>query len=164
MESSTLIIQVSEVGLIEKRSYAKYFLGAYDYDLMLKCLKDIKEGRETQIPIYDNNTNARLAEPITIKPSEEDVVLVEGILLFYFDDVRKLFDMKLFVDLDPDLQEQLQEYVSLISSMYRSNPFHNLYVQRRRLADQDRHPVSFFLTLLLALMTESSANTHRMLR
>lgn len=31
-----------------------------------------------------------------------DVVLVEGILIFYNSDIRNLFNMKIFVDTDPD--------------------------------------------------------------
>lgn len=31
-----------------------------------------------------------------------DVVLLEGILVFYYPDIRDLFHMKLFVDTDPD--------------------------------------------------------------
>lgn len=31
-----------------------------------------------------------------------DVVLVEGLLLFYFPELRRLFNMKIFVDTDPD--------------------------------------------------------------
>lgn len=53
------------------------------------------------MPIYDFLTNSR--EPgkwTTIMPS--DVVLVEGILVFYDEDVRDLFQMKLFVDTDAD--------------------------------------------------------------
>lgn len=39
-------------------------------------------------------------ESITVYPA--DVVLFEGILAFYFPEIRNLFDMKLFVDTDPD--------------------------------------------------------------
>ena len=39
-------------------------------------------------------------EFITVYPA--DVVLFEGILAFYFREIRDLFDMKLFVDTDPD--------------------------------------------------------------
>ena len=31
-----------------------------------------------------------------------DVVLLEGILVFYFPELRNMFHMKLFVDTDPD--------------------------------------------------------------
>lgn len=34
--------------------------------------------------------------------SPSDVVLVEGILVFYHSDIRDMFDMKLFVDTDAD--------------------------------------------------------------
>lgn len=43
---------------------------------------------------------SRKDEILTIYPA--DVVLFEGILVFYFPEVRKLFHMKLFVDTDSD--------------------------------------------------------------
>ena len=68
---------------------------------MLKCLKDIQSGKSTLVPVYDFKTNARVdGEFVTIQPS--DVVLLEGILVFYYKEVRDLFDMKLFVDTDAD--------------------------------------------------------------
>lgn len=36
----------------------------------------------------------------TVYPA--DVVLFEGILVFYFKKIREMFTMKLFVDTDPD--------------------------------------------------------------
>lgn len=45
-------------------------------------------------------TNRKSNEFITVYPA--DVVLFEGILAFYFPEIRNLFDMKLFVDTDPD--------------------------------------------------------------
>ena len=68
---------------------------------MVKCLTDIKECRSTQVPLYDFKTNSRVEGEFTvIHPS--DVVLLEGILVFYYKEVRDLFDMKLFVDTDAD--------------------------------------------------------------
>lgn len=74
---------------------------AFDHMLMLKCLQEIQSGKSTQVPVYDFKTNARIdGEFVTIHPS--DVVLLEGILVFYHKEVRDLFDMKLFVDTDAD--------------------------------------------------------------
>lgn len=42
----------------------------------------------------------RKEEFVTVYPA--DVVLFEGILMFYSQDIRDLFQMKLFVDTDPD--------------------------------------------------------------
>ena len=68
---------------------------------MLKCLKDIQSGKSTLVPVYDFKSNARVdGEFVTIQPS--DVVLLEGILVFYYKEVREVFDMKLFVDTDAD--------------------------------------------------------------
>jgi len=76
---------------------------AFDNDLMEKCLGDILEGRQTRIPVYDFKTNARTpGQFTTIFPS--DVVLVEGILVFYYARMRGMFDLKLFVDTDADIR------------------------------------------------------------
>jgi len=74
---------------------------AFDNELMESVLKDIVDGRPTKIPVYDFKTNARVPGEFTdIYPS--DVVMVEGILVFYFPNIRELFNLKLFVDTDPD--------------------------------------------------------------
>ena len=49
---------------------------AFDNELMETCLQSILEGRQTQIPVYDFKTNARVPGAYTvIYPS--DVVLIE---------------------------------------------------------------------------------------
>merc|ERR1712088_27805 len=74
---------------------------AFDHDLMLSCLEHIRAGKQTKIPEYDYKTNSRVKDKFTIiHPS--DVVLLEGILVFYHKDVMDMFDMKLFVDTDAD--------------------------------------------------------------
>ena len=35
------------------------FSDAFDHELMLSCLKDIREGKKTHVPVYDFITNAR---------------------------------------------------------------------------------------------------------
>lgn len=96
---------------------------AFDNQLILKILQEILDGRVCQIPVYDFITNARFGfswsiddsplvinlhdfdfrrgdEFVTIYPA--DVVLFEGILVFYLPAVRDFFHMKLFVDTDAD--------------------------------------------------------------
>lgn len=79
---------------------------AFDLNTMMKCLADIRDGKVTKVPEYDFKTNSRLRDSDgkevfrLVYPS--DVVLLEGILVFYHKDVRELFDMKLFVDTDAD--------------------------------------------------------------
>lgn len=74
---------------------------AFDNELMEAVLQDIVQGRPTKIPVYNFKTNARVPGEFTvIYPS--DVVMVEGILVFYFPKIRELFNLKLFVDTDAD--------------------------------------------------------------
>ncbi|XP_030598051.1 uridine-cytidine kinase 1 isoform X1 [Archocentrus centrarchus] len=75
---------------------------AFDNELMYQTLKDIVEGRVVEVPTYDFVTHSRLEERITVYPA--DVVLFEGILVFYPQKVRDMFHMKLFVDTDSDVR------------------------------------------------------------
>lgn len=68
---------------------------------MYTTMKDIYDGKKVTIASYDYRTNSICPDkPITIYPA--DVVLFEGILVFYFRKIRELFHMKLFVDTDSD--------------------------------------------------------------
>ncbi|ODM98440.1 putative uridine-cytidine kinase [Orchesella cincta] len=74
---------------------------ALDIDLVVQTLQDVLEGRKTEVPVYDYISNSRIeGQFVTVYPA--DVVLFEGILAFYFPQVRDMFHMKLFVDTDPD--------------------------------------------------------------
>ncbi|XP_028832489.1 uridine-cytidine kinase 2-B-like isoform X2 [Denticeps clupeoides] len=73
---------------------------AFDNELIRKTLQDIIEGRAVRIPVYDFINHCRRDESVTLYPA--DVVLFEGILMFYHQEIRDLFQMKLFVDTDAD--------------------------------------------------------------
>ncbi|KAJ8286563.1 hypothetical protein GJAV_G00040610 [Gymnothorax javanicus] len=75
---------------------------AFDNELMYQTLKDIVDGKVVQVPTYDFVTHSRLPELITVYPA--DVVLFEGILVFYTQNIRDMFHMKLFVDTDSDVR------------------------------------------------------------
>ncbi|XP_044259882.1 uridine-cytidine kinase isoform X1 [Tribolium madens] len=91
----------SEIQKAEKGLFNFDHPDAFNESLMKETLMDILAGKIVQIPTYDyKNHSLRKDEIITIYPA--DVVLFEGILVFYFPEVRKLFHMKLFVDTDSD--------------------------------------------------------------
>ncbi|XP_011266043.1 probable uridine-cytidine kinase isoform X2 [Camponotus floridanus] len=85
----------------EKGQYNFDHPDAFDDDLILQTLQDILAGVKCEIPAYDYRTNSLMKDQVTtIYPA--DVVLFEGILVFYFPKIRDLFHMKLFVDTDSD--------------------------------------------------------------
>ena len=73
---------------------------AFDDDLAIDSLRQLKEGNVVKIPTYNVLTHSREPDFQTIYPS--DVILFEGILTLYNKNIRDLLDMKIFVDTDSD--------------------------------------------------------------
>lgn len=91
----------SEIIKAEKGQFNFDHPDAFNESLIYDTLVDILAGKMIQIPTYDyRNHSLSKDEILTVYPA--DVVLFEGILVFYFPEVRKLFHMKLFVDTDSD--------------------------------------------------------------
>ncbi|PIO39454.1 hypothetical protein AB205_0033980, partial [Aquarana catesbeiana] len=75
---------------------------AFDNDLMYKTLTSIQGGQIVSVPTYDFVTHSRLSETTRVYPP--DVLLFEGILAFYNQEIRDMFHLKLFVDTDSDVR------------------------------------------------------------
>lgn len=74
---------------------------AIDWELLCQQLSDLKAGKAVKQPVYSYITCTRSKEEtITIEPA--DVIIVEGILIFSVAKLRKLMDIKIFVDAEPD--------------------------------------------------------------
>lgn len=71
-----------------------------EFSLLIKHLDELSEGNEIGMPIYSYLTCARAKETIPVYPCE--VVIVEGILILTNPRLRERFDIKIFVDADPD--------------------------------------------------------------
>uniref|UniRef100_A0A182V394 Phosphoribulokinase/uridine kinase domain-containing protein n=1 Tax=Anopheles merus TaxID=30066 RepID=A0A182V394_ANOME len=105
---------------------------AFNEDLMLQTLQDILHGKKVEISEYDYRRNAVCPEKkITIYPA--DVVLFEGILVFYFPAIRDLFHMKLFVDTDSDTRLARRVAIDLIVQHIRE------FLNNRTRSDHSPH-------------------------
>lgn len=104
-----------EVGIISQDSYYKDSShvpvedrqkinfdepNAFDWDLLFKHLKMLKEGKPVEMPTYSYLTCTRQKETEHMDP--HDVVLIEGILVLTDPRLRKMMDIKVFVDADAD--------------------------------------------------------------
>jgi uridine kinase len=74
---------------------------ALETDLLISHIEALRRGEIIERPVYDFKLNTRSSETRRVVPRQ--IILVEGILLFYEPHLRKLFDMKLYVDADPDI-------------------------------------------------------------
>jgi uridine kinase len=71
-------------------------------DLMVRHLEALITGHPVDRPVYDFALHNRSRDTVPI--ASRPVVLVEGILVLYEPDLRRLMDLKIYVDTDPDLR------------------------------------------------------------
>jgi uridine kinase len=73
-----------------------------DTPLMVDHVRQLREGRAVERPMYDFTQHLRLKQTVLLEPRA--ALILEGILLFENKDLRNLMDIKVFVDTDPDLR------------------------------------------------------------
>lgn len=112
--------------------------GSYDTALLVEDLRALKAGRTVQIPVYDYAAFIRTDKVRETPPTK--VILVEGILMLSEAALCDLFDIKVFVDTDPDIRiirrirrdlvERGRTFDSVVSQyMNTVKPMHERYVE-----------------------------------
>ena len=71
-------------------------------ELMIQHIRQLKDWCGVDFPVYDFTHHARTDRSIRIEAQR--VILVEGILILAEPELRKLLDVKIFVDTDPDVR------------------------------------------------------------
>lgn len=71
-----------------------------DFDLLVSHLKELKEGKTIEQPVYSFKDHNRTGETVTTQPKK--VIIVEGILILTHADIRDMFDIKIYVHADSD--------------------------------------------------------------
>jgi uridine kinase len=71
-------------------------------ELLVQHVAELRAGKAADIPIYDFKNHERSAQVRTVGPSR--VVIVEGILVFADEALRKTFDLRVYVDTDADIR------------------------------------------------------------
>jgi uridine kinase len=75
---------------------------ALDNVLLIAHLQELKAGRAIEMPVYDFTTHTRTAETRRLEPHR--ILLLEGILIFADEELRRLMDVKIYVDTDADIR------------------------------------------------------------
>ena len=75
---------------------------AFDMDLMVENLKDLKAGKAIDIPQYDVVKHQRKTETKHIEP--KTIIIVDVLMVLYDKRIRDLLDLKLFVDTPSDIR------------------------------------------------------------
>ncbi len=75
---------------------------AFDMDLMVENLTDLKAGRPIMMPQYDFVHHCRMDEMVRVEPAK--LIIIDGLMIFYDKRIRDLLDLKLYVDTPPDIR------------------------------------------------------------
>lgn len=130
---------------------------AFDSDLLVHDIIELKEGRSIISPTYDYTIHNRAKETVLVEPRK--VILIEGILTLYDPRLRDLMDIKIFVDADADerilrrvirdTKERGRDIENIVDQYLTTvKPMHYLYVEpTKRLADivvnSGKNPIAF---------------------
>jgi uridine kinase len=98
---------------VERGEYPKYedFINmdspeGIKFDSFFKALKQIKESQPVEVPTYDTFASRRIGTR-TVYP--RNLILCEGFLLFYDLRIREMFDEKIYLDLQVEIQRKRKE-------------------------------------------------------
>ena len=75
---------------------------AYDVELLITHLNNLKNGISINKPTYDFTKHTRSSYVEVINPC--NVIIVEGIMAFAIPELRDMFDIKVFVDTPDDIR------------------------------------------------------------
>lgn len=74
---------------------------AFDYDILKQCIKDLRQSKAVEIPVYSFVQHQRTSETNYLYGPA--VLIVEGIFVLHDPEIRDLLDLKVFVQADSDL-------------------------------------------------------------
>ena len=126
----------------EERAKVNYdHPSAFDTELLIQHLEELKAGHAVQCPVYSYVDHNRTDQTIEIVPTK--VIIVEGILIFQNPTLRNMFDIKIFVETDADVRilrralrdvEERGRTLQSVVTQYLTTvkPMHERYVEPSR--------------------------------
>ena len=126
----------------EERKHVNYdHPDAFETDLLIEHLKQLKSGKEIQCPVYDYADHNRTDKTVLIKPSR--IIIIEGILCMQNEELRSMMDIKVFVEADADerilrrvlrdVEERGRDIRGIIEQYLTTvKPMHYVYVEPTR--------------------------------
>ncbi len=90
----------SDITFAEREKLNYDHPNSIDFPLLINHVQSLKKGQSIEEPIYSFLTHTRTSETQTIHPKK--ILIVEGILVLSPPELRKEFDLKVFVYADSD--------------------------------------------------------------
>ncbi|MDR6549782.1 uridine kinase [Paenibacillus qinlingensis] len=148
---------------------------AFENNLLLQHLTQLRNGQAVDIPVYDFSQHARSEETIHIEV--KPIVLIEGIHVLTDEELRSALNIKVFVDTDPDvrilrrLSRDINERGRSLQSVFDQylttvKPMHDAFIEpSKKYADiiipeggENQIGISLLTILTERYMTDQAAN------
>lgn len=130
----------------EERSKLNYdHPEAFDTDMMIADIRQLKSGHSILHPVYSFVNHNRTDKTVKVAPAQ--VIIIDGILILENKELRDLMDVKVFVDTDADVrlgrrllrdvQERGRSIESVLTQYFCTvKPMHEEFVEpSKRYAD-----------------------------
>lgn len=75
---------------------------AFDTELLFQHLHDLKQYKAIEMPQYDFVHHRR--KPETIRCEPKNLIILEGLMILFFQNIREILDLKLYVDTPDDVR------------------------------------------------------------
>ncbi len=129
---------MSHIPIEERRKYNYDHPDMIEHTLIVRHVKELLTGKSIELPDYDFAQYTRANTSVRIEP--KPILLIEGIFALYYDELRALADLKIYVDTEGDerfirrLQRDIFERGRTIESVINQylktvKPMHDAYVE-----------------------------------
>lgn len=102
IDQNSFIKDFSSMSFDERKKLNLEHPDSFDFDYLIRILKDLALGNTVSIPAFDFVSLERTDNFQNITP--KDIIIVEGSLILYEKKLRDLFDIKVFIDTDSDIR------------------------------------------------------------
>lgn len=93
---------LSHLDIEERREVNYDHPDAFEWDLLRSDVSKLLSGESIEMPQYDFTAHNRKDETVRVEPTE--VIVVEGILALYDDELTDMLDLKVYVETDADVR------------------------------------------------------------
>lgn len=102
IDQNSFIKDFSSMSFDERKKLNLEHPDSFDFDYLIRILKDLALGNTVSIPTFDFVSLERTNNFQNFTP--KDIIIVEGSLILYEKKLRDLFDIKVFIDTDSDIR------------------------------------------------------------
>ena len=138
LDQDSYYVDLSDIGIEERRLFNFDHPDAFDTELLAGHIEALRNGQAVAKPIYSYQDYNRTDRTLTVAPAP--LIIVEGLLVLWSARLRRLMDIKIFVDtpddirlirrIERDVQERGRDLRSVISQYLRTvRPMHSSFCE-----------------------------------